>query len=219
MFMSARAGRPGGHAHARGRVHSVPDSHSVDNFNRIAGRYDRHWGQFGCRRADADVLAAAGDRRPARVLDIGCGTGRLLAAAAARWPEAEMIGIDPAAEMLRVARGKLPRAVLTVAAAEELPCPTGSIDLVLSTTSFGHWRDQPAGLREVARVLTPAGLLVLAEHTPPPNWMRRVAAVLGDLPDHRDEPGMRAMLDRAGLRVRSAARVPGGLLLLTATRA
>ncbi|MEU4620080.1 class I SAM-dependent methyltransferase [Actinoplanes sp. NPDC023801] len=196
----------------------MPDSHSVENFNRIADRYDRHWGQISCRRADADVLAAA-DRRPVRVLDVGCGTGRLLAAAARRWPDAELIGVDPAAAMLRVARAKLPRASFAVAAAEQLPCPSGSVDLVLSTTAFGHWRDQAAGLAEIARVLTPGGLLVLAEHTPPPRWLRRAAAVLGDLPQHRDEPEMRAMLTRAALRVRSAARVSGGLLMLTATPA
>jgi len=39
-----------------------------------------------------------------RVLEIGCGTGRNLVAAAARWPDARLFGIDISAEMLRSAR-------------------------------------------------------------------------------------------------------------------
>ncbi|MEU2615291.1 methyltransferase domain-containing protein [Micromonospora sp. NPDC007271] len=192
------------------------DAHSVESFNRIADRYDRHWGQFGCRRADPEVLAAAGPHQPGRVLDVGCGTGRLLRLAAERWPDADLIGVDPAAEMIRVARGKLPRATLLVAGAELLPCDDASIDLVLSTTAFGHWADQSAGLREIARVLTPTGTLVLAEHTPPPRWLRPVVKVLGEPPAHRTESELRALLAGAGLRVRAAKRVSGGLLLITA---
>jgi SAM-dependent methyltransferase len=44
---------------------------------------------------------------------------------------------------------------------EVLPFPEGSFDLVVSTTSFDHWADQRAGLRECARVLAPGGWLVL----------------------------------------------------------
>jgi ubiquinone/menaquinone biosynthesis C-methylase UbiE len=49
------------------------------------------------------------------------------------------------------------------AGAERLPHPTGSFDLVVSTTSFDHWADQGAGLAECARVLAPGGHLVLTD--------------------------------------------------------
>ena len=48
-------------------------------------------------------------------------------------------------------------------AAERLPYPDDSFDLVVSTTSFDHWSDQQAGLRECARVLVPGGRLILAD--------------------------------------------------------
>jgi SAM-dependent methyltransferase len=47
--------------------------------------------------------------------------------------------------------------------AEGLPYPDGLFDLVLSTTSFDHWSDQQAGLRECRRVLRPGGRLVLVD--------------------------------------------------------
>jgi SAM-dependent methyltransferase len=49
------------------------------------------------------------------------------------------------------------------AVAERLPFGDGSFDLVVSTTSFDHWSDQLAGLRECARVLVPGGRLVLVD--------------------------------------------------------
>ncbi len=51
----------------------------------------------------------------------------------------------------------------TVGAAERLACPDDAFDLVVSTTSFDHWADQQAGLRECARVLAPGGHLLLAD--------------------------------------------------------
>jgi ubiquinone/menaquinone biosynthesis C-methylase UbiE len=49
------------------------------------------------------------------------------------------------------------------AAGERLPFPDGSFDLIVSTTSFDHWSDQQAGLRECARTLSPGGRLILVD--------------------------------------------------------
>jgi ubiquinone/menaquinone biosynthesis C-methylase UbiE len=47
--------------------------------------------------------------------------------------------------------------------AERLPADASAYDLVVSTTSFDHWNDQAAGIRECARVLAPGGTLVLTD--------------------------------------------------------
>jgi ubiquinone/menaquinone biosynthesis C-methylase UbiE len=68
--------------------------------------------------------------------------------------------------MLEVGRAALrgPSPVrMAQAVAERLPFRDDSFDLVVSTVSFAHWSDQPAGLTEVARVLRPAGRLVLVD--------------------------------------------------------
>jgi SAM-dependent methyltransferase len=54
---------------------------------------------------------------------------------------------------------------LTFAAgvAEQIGYPDETFDLIVSTTSFDHWSDQQAGLRECARVLRPGGWLLLVD--------------------------------------------------------
>jgi ubiquinone/menaquinone biosynthesis C-methylase UbiE len=111
-------------------------------------------------------LALTSSPTPQRILDIGCGTGYLLRQLAARAPDAiELLGIDAAPAMIDVARANAgdPRLAFSLGVAEQLPCADAMFDLVVSTTSFDHWSDQQAGLRECARVMTPGAHLVLAD--------------------------------------------------------
>lgn len=104
---------------------------------------------------------------PRRVLDAGCGTGRLLRELARLVPQAqELHGIDPAPNMVAVAAEASSgdaRVHIQQGFAERLPFEDGRFDLVVSSTSFDHWHDQLAGLRECARVLEPGGRLVLCD--------------------------------------------------------
>ncbi len=100
---------------------------------------------------------------PATVLDIGCGTGRLLRRMRDRWPAASLVGVDLAEGMVAQARQRTPGATILQAPAERLPLEAGSVDLVTSTTSFHHWSDQAQGIREAARVLRRGGLFILAD--------------------------------------------------------
>ncbi len=115
-------------------------------------------------------LALAQVPAPRRVLDVGCGTGYLLRQLAARAPDAvELVGVDAAAEMVRVAQESTtdPRVRFQAGTAEHLTEPDGAFDLIVSTTSFDHWADQQAGLRECARVMAPGGRLVLVDQFSP----------------------------------------------------
>jgi ubiquinone/menaquinone biosynthesis C-methylase UbiE len=100
-----------------------------------------------------------------RVLDVGCGTGRLLAKLRAELPNAELSGVDASAGMIEVARGKpeLAGVRLEVASAAALPFDDASVDAALSTMSFHHWDDQPGGVHGVARVLRPGAPLLLVD--------------------------------------------------------
>ena len=104
---------------------------------------------------------------PSTVLDVGCGTGRLLRKAKARWPKAQFIGVDPAAGMIEQARRLMPEAKFYVSQAESLPLPDASVDLVFSTVSYNFWQDQEKGLREIKRVLQVGGRLFLVDVWPP----------------------------------------------------
>jgi ubiquinone/menaquinone biosynthesis C-methylase UbiE len=147
---------------------AVPPHRDVAAFDERALGYERGWRgrlhhDIAVRTAD---LALSVNPGPGRVLDIGCGTGYLLRLLAGQSPRAtELAGIDPAPAMIAAAEQAAGdrRLRFSVAAAESLPYPDGSFDLVVSTTSFDHWQDQQAGLRECARVLAPGGHLVLAD--------------------------------------------------------
>jgi ubiquinone/menaquinone biosynthesis C-methylase UbiE len=140
----------------------------VAAFGRRAQGYDHGWrGRLHHEIADRVAgLALACLPAPVRVLDIGCGTGYLLGLLAAHAPQARALaGIDAAPEMIEAARATATdgRLCFVVGAAERLPWPDATFDLVVSTTSFDHWADQQQGLAECARVLVPGGSLVLAD--------------------------------------------------------
>jgi SAM-dependent methyltransferase len=141
----------------------------VERFDRRAFSYDEGWlGEWHRLVAERSALVALSAMSlPTRVLDVGCGTGVLLRALAARLPgSVELIGVDPAPSMLAKARagnGEDGRVRYEHATAEALPFEPASFDLVVSTLSFDHWSNQRAGLLECARVLRDEGRLVLAD--------------------------------------------------------
>ena len=146
----------------------MPPYRDVAAFDERAPGYEHGWRgrlhhDIASRAAD---LAVSVHAAPRRVLDVGCGTGYLLRLLAQRCPQAtELAGIDAAPSMIEAAERAAndQRLRFTTGTAERLPYPDDAFDLVVSTTSFDHWADQRAGLRECARVLAPGGHLVLTD--------------------------------------------------------
>jgi SAM-dependent methyltransferase len=124
-------------------------------FDRLAPRWD------SMRGPDSVApLEAALDRLPAppqRVLDIGTGTGVAARLVGTRYPDAEVIGVDVAERMLDEARRLTNSARVTYrpADAERLPFDGASFDLVTLNNMIPFFD-------ELARVVTPAGHLVVA---------------------------------------------------------
>ncbi len=143
----------------------------VAAFDERSAGYEQGWlGRLHHEIADRTAdLALTVAPSPARILDVGCGTGYLLRLLASRCPDAaELAGVDPAPGMIKVAAASGASAVderlkFSAGVAEQLPYRDGSFDLVVSVTSFDHWSGQLAGLRECHRVLVPGGHLVLAD--------------------------------------------------------
>ena len=120
-----------------------------------------------------DSLAGRVDS-PCRILDVGCGAGRLLRRLCQRWPAAEMTGVDPNEGMVSVAKQRCPSASFYVAGAESIPIDSSSIDLAVSSISLHHWNDQLKGLQELTRALRPGGCVCLADITLPRTLARLV---------------------------------------------
>src|SRR6202050_5942359 len=120
-----------------------------------AGQYGQHRAGY----AEAAIrwcLAPVGDARPVRVADLGAGTG-ILAGALARLG-ADVVAVEPDQSMLAELRRQLPGVRAVAGSAEALPLPGQSVDAVLCGQSM-HWFDLDRALPEIARVLTPGGVL------------------------------------------------------------
>jgi ubiquinone/menaquinone biosynthesis C-methylase UbiE len=180
------------------------------HFDRWAKRYDRSWTQsllFG--PVQRSVVATLASRLPASpvVLDIGCGTGRLLDQVGTALPSANLVGLDRSAGMAAAARRLRPDLRIEQGAAEALPHSDGCFDAVVTTISFHHWSDKAAALAEVFRVLRPGGLFALTDISIDdlPDWPKPLWAMarhrMDDMPalEERDR-----LIREAGLRVLEA---------------
>lgn len=110
------------------------------------------------------AVARAGIASGGVVVDVGCGTGRALAALRqAVGPDGAVIAADLTPEMLAAARPKATaaRAALVIADARRLPFAGASADALFAAGLVNHLPDPEAGLGELARVARPGGLLVL----------------------------------------------------------
>jgi malonyl-CoA O-methyltransferase len=135
-----------------------------DSFHRQATDYDGHAVVQGRVVERLIGMLQAQDVRPARLLDVGAGTGRLLSRLLELYPAAAAVGADLALGMCRAASVNLPaeRVQLVNADAEKLPFAENSFDLVLSTSTFQWLTALDHAFAEVKRVLSPGGLFCFA---------------------------------------------------------
>lgn len=131
------------------------------DFRRIAPRYDelRNIGERWTELVDA--LVEVGELRGRRVLDVGCGTGRLARLLVERYG-CKVWGVDPEPAMIDVAREGVPQGVgLKIGMAEELPFKDGWFERVTMTLVL-QLVDRRKAYAEAVRVLQPGGRLALA---------------------------------------------------------
>jgi 2-polyprenyl-3-methyl-5-hydroxy-6-metoxy-1,4-benzoquinol methylase len=155
------------------------------------------------------VLDMMGGLAGIRLLDIGCGDGALIRAAAARGAVVTGVDADPA--MLAAARRRMARAgleaTLREGRVEGLPFPDASFDVVASVTVLCFVGDAGCAVREMARVLRPGGRLVLGELGRWSTWaaLRRVRGWLGSATwraaRFRTPGELRTLVHEAGLSV------------------
>ena len=142
-----------------------PTRSARPDFGRLADEYDRLRPVDENWREIFELVLREGDLTGRRVLDCGCGTGRL-AQALAETGIARVWGVDPEPEMLRVARSNVPTRVgLKLARAEDLPFQEGWFDRAVLWLVC-HLVDRPIAFRELRRVLVGDGRLVVVTFDP-----------------------------------------------------
>jgi ubiquinone/menaquinone biosynthesis C-methylase UbiE len=109
----------------------------------------------------------AGLRRPLTVLDLGSGTGRFTPALAEEFG-GPVYGVEPSRRMRAVAEAssRHPRVTYLAGAADRIPVPDGSCDVVLMYLVLHHVPEKAAAAAEVARVLRPGGRLLIRSAFP-----------------------------------------------------
>jgi ubiquinone/menaquinone biosynthesis C-methylase UbiE len=153
---------------------SSSPTHSV-GFARLAQTYDRlrplddQWLDTVAR------MVELGDLRGRRILDVGCGTGRLALALSQRHAGV-VTGLDPSPEMLAVAREKSPSAQWVLGHAESLPFADDAFERAVSSLVIHHL-DRAVAFREIRRVLEPSGRFVISTADPvgfDTHWLARL---------------------------------------------
>lgn len=145
------------HAGAAHGIEAQPDAHYFDVMATVA---ETHW-WYRARRAW--VAQELGPRlRPGdTVLDVGTGTAETLDTLQ-RLGAGTVVGTDISAQALGFAARRRPRPAVLRSLATELPFPDACADALVSLEVLEHLDDDVAALEELARVVRPGGVLVLA---------------------------------------------------------
>lgn len=159
-------------------------------FARVADTYDR--GDFFAREIDRRMQERLDyiNLQPGRIVDLGCGRGGSFAGLGARYPEAELLGLDlvPAMLCTEAARppgwqrwlglGKRNGPLRLAADATQLPLAAKSAGLVWSNQML-HWLDDPLlAFADAHRVLETGGLLMFS--TLGPDTLRELRTAFAD---------------------------------------
>jgi len=177
----------------------------------------------GFARAISKGLPSGG--QGAIMVDLGCGPGLLSIELCKLLPNARIIGVDPSAQMLEVARRNADEAGAAnydtrLGAAEHMPLEPNSVSLVVTQGSLHEWDSVEQGLSEILRVLRPGGRLIVKDFNR--NWLARWKRALVE-PFHHlrmfrySFDDVVAYLDSAGFRGFEGERT-GLQFLVQATR-
>ncbi|HEV2126711.1 MAG TPA: class I SAM-dependent methyltransferase [Chloroflexota bacterium] len=128
--------------------------------------------------AIACLVEVLGITAAIRVLDVGAGTGKLTQLL--RPTAAQLVAVEPVAQMRNTFAQLLPDVWLAGGVAEALPLRDQSVDVIVAGTCF-HWFDGPVALREIHRVLRPGGRLGLIWNARDlsVDWVRRLVDLVG----------------------------------------
>ena len=177
---------------------------TAEAHGRLWGAKARDWSQLQeplFRHVYEAVFDRAGLGAAMRYLDVGCGAGLAAELAARRGAKAS--GIDAAADMLTIARERVPDGDFRLGDIEELPFPDRSFDVITGFNSFQFAGNPEVALREARRVAKPSGVVVIVTWAKPEGMeaaliVYALKPLLPRLP--RGAPGPFALSDESLLR-------------------
>ncbi|HMK45282.1 MAG TPA: methyltransferase domain-containing protein [Methanocella sp.] len=155
------------------------------------------------------------------VLDVGCGTGNLLAEISKR-KQVSIAGIDLSENMIAMAKKRLGETSdVRNGDSEHLPWKDNLFDIVTCTDSFHHYPNPVAVLKEMRRVMRPSGKLVIADPWAPTPF-RQIANILlpfrksGDVKLYSEQE-IKRLLTNSGFTIVSWEKIGISAFVLVAT--
>ena len=138
------------------------------DYDQIAHLYDEPMRDHAVDARLLQFMASRPDLEQSglRVLDVGCGTGKQLAADRRQLPEAQLVGVDRFRGMLRIAGRHGPGIGWIHGDGTRLPLASGCFDYATNQFSYHHIADKAAFIHEVFRVLRPGGRFVMTNIDP-----------------------------------------------------
>jgi SAM-dependent methyltransferase len=145
----------------------------------------------------ARFAASAGVVAGRLAVDVGCGTGALTAELVKRVGAGNVSAVDPSAPLLAAVRERFPLVEVQQGTAERIPFGDGELGYTLAQLVVHFMADPVAGLRDMARVTRPGGVVAVCvwDHgggrAPVSVFWRAVRDLDPDAPDESDLPGTR----------------------------
>jgi len=136
-------------------------SHNKDVYNRIAPHFASTRSFVWQDIKGFAQYITSGDR----VLDIGCGNGRVYQLC--KKLQAEYVGMDQSEALVAIARQNFPEVLFDIGEMTHLPYPDASFDVIICVATFNHLPDVSSrmqALTEMRRVLCPGGVVLMT------NW-------------------------------------------------
>ena len=146
----------------------IPEPEVMDT-RRDAEEYDAMDFWEADTRFAEDALALLGDRAFPSILDIGTGTAKVPVLMLARRVDLDVLAVDLAEEMLRVAARRVAearleeRCKLASMDAKALAVPNAKFDMVMCNSTVHHIPDPADLFREIARVVKPDGAVIVRD--------------------------------------------------------
>jgi SAM-dependent methyltransferase len=186
------------------------------SFDVSAEAYARFMGRFSGPLA-VTFAELAGPERGQCALDVGSGPGALTAVLVDRLGTESVAAVDPSPPFVGALAARFPGVDVHEAGAERLPFPDARFDLTLAQLVVPFMQDPVAGLREMARVTKPGGLVAACvwDHGPGgggplSTFWRAVRDLDAGAPDESHRPGATAPASTSGGSPTSSASAPPG---------
>lgn len=200
-------------------------------YNILTPIYDRVNEALGFGKVfSRKVLRYADINEDDKVLDVGMGTGTFITLALERFPNLEIVGIDPDKKTITIANDKLrnlgKKPSLVRGFAQNMPFEDGSFDKVVSSLVFHHIPQEikPQALKEIYRVLKDDGRFLLADFGKPETLTETVLLNVGSIFDGRQnmqanlKGQLPTMLRNAGFVVNETHPKYKGVQFLSASK-